>query len=83
MIQGGVLRSWGRILGEENVLMGLVRSRCPVDPRLNRCLLSCPVEDGLVGVFENPCEPVRNATKTTGFVPIVPANPAEGEPPVR
>jgi hypothetical protein len=76
-----VCESCGRIVGEENVLLGLEHLRCPVDPRLARCLISCPVEDGSLRVFENPCEPVRRAMETYGFVAIMPANPSERESP--
>jgi hypothetical protein len=75
-----VCESCGRVVEEENVLMGLERLRCPVDPRLDRCLTSCPVEEGSLGVFENPCEPVRNALESSGFVAIAPANGPETEP---
>jgi len=69
----------GKLLGEETVL-ALVHMRCPVDPRLDRCRLSCPVEDGSILVFEKPCEPVRLALEDSGFVAITPANPSEREP---
>ncbi len=75
-----VCESCGRIVNEENILLGLEHSRCPVDPRLDRCLLSCPVEDGSVGVFENPCEPVRNAMETVGFMAIAPSPPERESP---
>jgi hypothetical protein len=68
-----VCESCGKILDEENVLMGLERLRCPVDLRLDRCLTSCPVEEGSIRVFENPCEPVRNALENSGFVATTPA----------
>jgi hypothetical protein len=48
----------GKLLGEEKVL-ALEHMRCLVDPRLERCVTSCPVEDGSLLVFENPCEPVK------------------------
>jgi hypothetical protein len=74
-----VCESCGVILEEENVLMGLERLRCPVDPRLDRCVASCPVEEGSLGVFENPCLPVRNAMENSGFVAITPFTPEEQE----
>lgn len=61
----------GRILREENVLLGLEHLRCPVDPRLDRCFLFCPVEDGSPKVFESPCEPVRKLLETSGYVPVL------------
>jgi hypothetical protein len=66
-----------RIVKEENVLLGLEQFRCPVDPRLDRCYLSCPVEDGSLGVFENPCEPVRKVLEATGYIaPLSKPEPA-------
>jgi hypothetical protein len=76
-----VCESCGKILEEENLLMGLERLRCPVDPRLDRCVTSCPVEEGSLGVFENPCLPVRKAMENSGFVAITPFNPTEQESP--
>jgi hypothetical protein len=64
-----VCDSCGRIVSEENILLGLERFRCPVDPHLERCFLACPVEDGSMGVFEQPCEPVRKLMEDAGLVP--------------
>jgi hypothetical protein len=60
----------GRILGEEKVL-ALEHTRCPVDPRLDRCLMSCPVEDGSLFVFEKPCQPVKRLMVSAGLVPRI------------
>ncbi len=75
-VQRTVCESCGRVIKEDNVLLGLERYRCPVDAKLDRCYLSCPVEDGSVGVFEQPCEPVRRLMEESGLVPA----PVKAEP---
>jgi hypothetical protein len=70
MVLTTVCTRCGKLLGEEKVL-ALEHMRCLVDPRLERCVISCPVEEGSLVVFENPCEPVKKLIMSAGMVPMV------------
>jgi hypothetical protein len=63
-----VCASCGRLLDEEDILFGLDLLRCPVDPREDRCLTSCPVEEGSPLAFERPCLPVRKVMESVGII---------------
>ncbi|HVP23816.1 MAG TPA: hypothetical protein VMS77_07890 [Conexivisphaerales archaeon] len=57
----------GRVFQEDRSLQGLTPQRCPLDPRLDRCLTGCAVEDGSADIFEHPCLPVMKAAEEAGL----------------
>ncbi len=59
----------GKLLDEERLLQGPELRRCPVDPRLDRCVTGCPVEEGSPDAFEHPCLPVIWAIEEAGDKP--------------
>jgi hypothetical protein len=66
----------GKIVSEENILLGTEHLRCPVDMRLERCILSCPVADGSASIFQAPCDPVRRIMMSEGIIPsMIPFKP--------
>ncbi len=63
-----VCESCGMTVRKESVTFGHDMMRCPVDPFLDQCLTSCPVEAGSASVFEHPCEPVRKLLEAAGYI---------------
>ncbi len=61
-----VCESCGMTVKKDSVVFDHDMIRCPVDPVLDRCLASCPVEAGSASVFEHPCEPVRKLLEAAG-----------------
>ncbi len=59
-------RDCGKLLDEEKLLQRPELQRCPVDPRLDRCVTGCPVEEGSPDAFEHPCLPVIWAIEDAG-----------------
>jgi hypothetical protein len=62
-------RDCGKLLDEKRLLRWPEVRRCPVDPRLDRCITGCPVEEGSPDAFEHPCLPVMRVIEEAGDKP--------------